>query len=129
MGNQSTYRYNENFRGLLAESTNPRGYRTFYEYDGVGLQTGNLTGIRQQCPLDQCPHITSFDYGAEDSVASVLGVPASVTDPQGHTTDFSYDAMGRTTRIDYRTPLTPPDTTRTSVAMAYNALGQAGDPN
>jgi YD repeat-containing protein len=118
-GNKTTFEYDQ--FGQLVKSVNPKGNATSQDTtDGITTFTysndGNLIGI-----TDPAAKKTTANYGVATTTTSVLGVPTSVTDALGRTTDFAYDNLGQITKVT--NPLTPPDTARTTVSMTYDAVG------
>ncbi len=125
--NVTTFDYDQ--YGQLKKTVDPRGNATAtnasdgtttFTYDNYG-NLSTVTDAQENASSATNKKMTTLTYGAATSLESVLGVPASITDPLGRTTNFSYNPLGDLTRVT--NPLTPPDTARTTVNMAYDAMG------
>ena len=124
------YVYNPD--GQMISITYPEGNRSQYTYDegnpdrlaqGSLLETRRLTDGTRGCDGlggTPCPDlVTTSTYELD------FQSPVATTDPNGHTTTYSYDGNGNLTRVDF------PDVTMGSVAphafhasWTYNEFGQ-----
>jgi RHS repeat-associated protein len=90
-----TYRFERNAAGLITVKIDPLGRRTEYTFDA----NGNITAVTQ---LAGTPNTVTYRYSYTPDYNQI----ASITDPLGHATQFTYtngcltsvkDALNRTT--------------------------------
>jgi RHS repeat-associated protein len=77
--------------GNLITAVNERGYATHYEYDPVN----RATKTTEPASVEGAQRITSYTYGQHGQHGKV----ATMTDPLGNVTSYSYDPLGRITTV------------------------------
>jgi RHS repeat-associated protein len=110
-------------RGRLLSATGPRvpaattKYAYYSDSDADENRRGQLASVQ-----DALGHATSFAKAPKPfDTYDTYGDPASVTDPNGVSITFAYDAAGR---LSKRTLLaTPGEPTNLTTSYAYDALG------
>jgi RHS repeat-associated protein len=123
-GNVTTFTYSE---GLLASQTSPLGGVTSYTYSVNSTGTGTTA---QTVPSGAVTTVTYVDGEATSSALSYSGLPtettsytydqntngaATVTDPVGNVTNYTYNALGE--------PLTIENPDGGTTTYTYDALG------
>ncbi len=95
--------------GHLVSSTNAKGVVTRYGYDALGRLTDIWENYRAALQADAQTNVhTQYSYDA-------IGDRLSIRDANGHTTTFTYDALGRLT--------SETDALEHSWSYAYDKLG------
>jgi len=84
-GHISTYDYDS--RGLVTRMVDPNGLETVYEYNQAGLMVR-----KTETPPTGNVRVTTTQYNA-------VGLPESVTTPDGITQTIEYDNLNRPTRV------------------------------
>ncbi len=95
LGDVETWEYNHP-ENTLKDFTDGRGLVTRYEYDS----DGNLTcTLLPSVPSGTTCSATSQAYKVTYAPDGTTGLPTSMTDPNGSTTSYGYDAMGDLTSL------------------------------
>jgi RHS repeat-associated protein len=94
-----TTSYQRDAYGNITQTTDPKSNITKFGYADSWAQSTCAPGSNSSAFLtsitDALNHVTNFSYN------SCNGSKASATDPNGARTSYSYDALGRTTAINY----------------------------
>lgn len=115
-GHSTSYTYNS--RGLLSTTTKPSGQATALSYDDAHRLTGSsdsLGGIT--LTRDDAGRVLAVVEGSKTiaRVFDALGRLTSYTDGDGNTLGYTYDDVGRLTKVTY------PGTPLKEVSYAYDA--------
>lgn len=101
--NLHTTNYSYTATGDLAVKTDPLGNATSYCYDASGELTYEFAPLAGtvNCASPPANYRTSYTYYTTNGAQGTIGDLASVTDPVGNETTYTYDAAGnQTSKVD-----------------------------
>ncbi len=114
---EQTTTYERDSAGLVLAMTDALGRRTAFTYD----DRGHVTSVTRLAGGAETT-TTTLTYAATGSLGTTIRQLASITDPLGHTTSFSYADRTNPSAV------TDPLGNRTSVAVSEGLLIEIGDP-